>query len=404
MASRPDLTAFLVAQKIATAREVDRVGRTRGEGPLWSALLGAGVVDAGRLFSTLRDQSKVPVATDKQLANAGAAADSLSKHLGKEDALRLGLLPLELSADGRRVQVGMVDPTDEATLRELARAAGFQSAKVFLVERTSLEAAIERAYAPRRSREARATVEPAAKIGQRSELEAAERLERVLVQASLGLAAVLESELIQGQPQRATATEAARLAREVARELGHDRRKVSLVGLAALLVQLDRVRRARRGDDEHGLLDQVSAEIGWAGGGDDGLLAIARALTAQAAGFGRGASSRSTKGGGSLQHVVQVVSDYLALGSDGESIDIEAAGQLLRASSAGPEVVAALVRVVSRELAERTPAMATPFSDAGEPLTQLRNALPRPEASASDRTQVVPIPKHSRSTDPSAEG
>jgi len=207
--------------------------------------------------------------------------------------------------------------------------------------------------------------------------------------------------------------EAARLAREVARELSYDASRVAIAGLAALLVQLDRVRRQCRADDERTLLDQVGAEIGWAGGGDDGLLAIVRALTAQSAGFGRGLSPQPKKAGGTVQHVVQVVSDYLALSSNGEAVDLEAAGQLLRASSAGPEVVAALVRVVSRELAERTPAMATQLPESAEPLTQVRNTTPRSAssaasasttASATERTQVVPLSNLSRSNDPSQEG
>jgi hypothetical protein len=399
MPSRPDLPALLVAHQIASSRDVERVVRARGEEPIWRAILDAGVVTSQRLFELLRDAGGLPVPTDKALLGAHSAAQ-LSRILSKDEALRRGMLAFDLSADGRRAQIAMVDPTDEPALREVARAASLQAAKVFVVERGTLLAAIERAYSARARRQTgQNSVEPAAKGGgQRSEAEASERVERVLVQASLALGAALERELAGQGGLRTSAIEAARLAREIARELGYDRRRVALVGLAALLVQLDVVQRARRSEGERPLAEQLSAEVGWAGGGEDGLLAISRALAAQAAGFGK------QPPGGALQRIVQVVVELLALGGpEGESIDLDAAEQLLRASTGGGPAIDALMRILRRELAERTPAAATVLpevaetaaesGDGGEGLTRVRTAPRDPRLDHEDRTKLVSLSK-----------
>jgi len=176
-------------------------------------------------------------------------------------------------------------------------------------------------------------------------------------------------------------------------------------------VQLDALRRARRGADEATLFD----ELGWAAGGDDGLLGIARALTAESAGFSRPASASPT------QRIVQAVTDYLALvsaGGDDATLGqsgLEATEQLLRTSSAGAPVIDALLRVLRRDQAERTPALATALPEAGDgqsAITTVRAAVPRPRAVAAggarvapeDRTQVVPMPGLAQVDEPSHDG
>ncbi len=398
MASRPGLAALIVAHKLAGAREVDRVMRGRGDVPLWRALIDEQIVTGQQLFELLRDHAQFPVVGEKALASP-APVEQLVRIVPREDALRKGILPLEVSGDGKRVQFAMIDPTDEAPLRELAKGAALQAAKVSLIEVGALASAVERVYQPRPTKEPRATVEPAGKVGHRSELEAAERLERVLVQAATALGGLLELELVRGSSVAGTARsrEASRLAREVARELGLDRRRVALAGVTAMLVQLDATRRARRGEDGSTLFDLVGDEVGWAGGGEDGLLGLARSLTSQAAGFGRQVPANV------LQRVVQSVADFLALGGpDGDSIDLGTAEQLLRASSAGSQVVDALMRILHRDAAERTPAAATELPEAQEPKTNVAAAKRRVEAvDPEDRTRLVSIP-HGR--DPQRDG
>ncbi len=383
MSQRPDLASLVVARKLATAQKVERAHEHDDE-PLWRGLIADKLLSASAIFALLRDHGKIPVVPVALLASH-PPRELLEPILPKHDALRTGLLPLELSADGRRVQVAMVDPTDDATLRALAQSAGFKSAKVFLVEHADFTAAVERAYA----RPARDSIEPAGKVGQRSELEASERLEQVLVQATTSLGAALERELGRGL-ELPSPTKAARLAREVARELGHDRRRVALAGVAAQLVQLDELRRARPSEEcSPSLFD----DLGWAAGGDDGLLGISRALSAQAAGFAR------PQHAGATQRIVQSVIDYLGLASaerqGGDTASLDATVQLLRTSSAGAPVMDALLRVLRRELADRTAATSLPAADSV--VTTPRATAPRffedpPQKPRDDRTQLVQLP------------
>jgi hypothetical protein len=90
---------------------------------------------------------------------------------------------------------------------------------------------------------------------------------------------------------------------------------------------------------------------------------------------------------------VQAVTEFLALGGpDSEPIDLDAAEQLLRASTVGAPVVEAMMRILRRDQRERTPAIATslPESEGGEDVTMVqlseRQGL-RPE----DRTQRVSV-------------
>ncbi|MEO6951968.1 MAG: hypothetical protein ABI321_09160 [Polyangia bacterium] len=381
MSQRPDLASLVVAKKLANLRQVERA-REHEDEPLWRGLIADKVLSISSLFALLRDHSKVPVVPAAMLASH-PPLELLEPILRKRDALLFGMLPLELSADGRRVQMAMVDPTDSKTLRGLAQSAGFESAKVFLVEHAELVAAVERAYAA----PVRDSVEPAGKVGQRSEQESSDRLEQVLVQATLGLGSALERELGRGL-DLPSPLEAARLAREVARELGHDRRRVALAGVAAQLVQLDELQRARSSEESS---PSLFDELGWAAGGDDGLLGIARALTAQAAGFQR------PQHAGATQRVVQAVIDYLGLvGAErGESAGVDATVQLLRTSSTGAPVMDALLRVLRREMAEHMPAAATLLPRPDSVVTTPRASVPRFDAErplVDERTQLVKLP------------
>jgi len=146
MPSRPDLAALLVEHKVAGVRAVDRVIRARGEVPVWRAIVDGGVASEAQVFELLRDHAKFPVATAKVLLASPPSMEALTRLLPKDAALARGILPFEIEADGARAQIAMVDPTDEQTLRDLARTCSLKQAKVYLAERATLSSAVERAY------------------------------------------------------------------------------------------------------------------------------------------------------------------------------------------------------------------------------------------------------------------
>ncbi|HZS36523.1 MAG TPA: hypothetical protein VFF06_06845, partial [Polyangia bacterium] len=185
-------------------------------------------------------------------------------------------------------------------------------------------------------------------------LRAEERLSHALVQAVESLAIELENRvhgMHGGEGSRigrpGLAAEMARLTRRVARQLGLGRRASEEIGVAAQLYAVDRLLRAIDG----GQAPERFGELGWPGAGEGGLVPVLRALTAAAAGFGRGAGATPPLGA----RIVGVVSDYLELGAAGGETDLGTVSQLLRASSAGAPVVDALLRVLEVERGDVTP-------------------------------------------------
>jgi hypothetical protein len=419
MHPRKDLGSILLEENVVSARDLERVERERaGAGhPLWAALLAAGLTSEDELYFLLAKRGSIPLISDDKLARL-TLPDAVAGGLGQAEAMSAGLLPVELSPDGQRANVAMVDPYDQEALDELRVRLGLTDVRPLLARHGALMAAISRCLqdaavggAPfdddktgtvQLGKPATVEIDPKLQqeiarlpVGARradpltpmprlrtrprprppealppsdaaatSPLEAAERLCQVLLQVTELLAGALEVRL-QLPPgaaprRRGVAVEMGRLAREVARQLGQPRRLVDEIGLAAQLYALDRLMRDAEGDDAPDLF----AELGWPAGGEGGLMPTLRALTAASSGFQRAAGPLPVGA-----KVVGVIADYLELGVDsGEGADLGTVSQLLRASAAGPQVVDALLAVLRAQRGlsgdapgepDVTPAMAT---------------------------------------------
>jgi hypothetical protein len=292
--------------------------------------------------------------------------EALLGSLGAEAARTRGLLPLRLDEAERRLTVAMVDPLDRAVLSPLLDHVGADEARVLLARREALFDAIDRNFAatvetdPPRPQavdkvqvDLSSTVEPSgvrrlSLVSPPSVEAKALTDERALSSALLEIVEQLGLALARRLDADAPVevSERGRLARSVARELGLPRRTVEEIGLAAQLYALDR-RLGRPGAES-----ELLAELGWAAAEEGGVLSIVRALSAPAEGFER---PREPVLGA---RVVGLIEEYLELGAASggrpEGLgDLGVVSQLLRASSAGVEVVDALLRVLERDHVHR---------------------------------------------------
>jgi hypothetical protein len=98
----------------------------------------------------------------------------------------------------------------------------------------------------------------------------------------------------------------------------------------------------------------------------------------------------------------------LALGAPGSGpIDLDAAEQLIRTSSGGGPVLDAMMKILRRDLAERTPAAGTVMPEVEEAVTTLRRAMPsaaRSRLDPEDRTQQVALSQVVDEGNPTREG
>jgi hypothetical protein len=411
---RKELAGILVEEKILGARDVERVERERAGRPLWDTLLTAELTTEEELFFVLAQRFSGAVATD-DLLDQVTAPEAARRVWSREDALGAGLLPVEL--DETRATVVMVDPSDEATLQAFLARVQLEEGRALLARKSLLERAIARSYPVedrtpktppkgeakaqakveihpqlqaelqrlperalkaepltplprlkrRRSEEPHAPADP--KISPDEALKAEERLTSALLPAVEVLARELERRLLPPSTPSEGATlhhgpvcdEMARLVRRVARHLGLGRRAADEVGVAAYLYAIDRKLRHL---DAHA--SELFAELGWAAAHEEGILPVLRALTAAAEGFGRANTAAPPLGA----RIINVVEDYLEMAASGE-VDLGTVSQLLRASTAGAQVVDALLRVLESErVVDPTPAttvtatsLLQPFSD-----------------------------------------
>src|SRR5437762_9003289 len=117
MPPKKDLGSILVDEDVLDAKALERAVSGAGRRPLWSALIEAEVADAEQIFRALSARFGVPVVSDERLGEV-EVPDALKRALTRGEALAAGLLPVDLSADGQRATVVMVDPSDERTLAE----------------------------------------------------------------------------------------------------------------------------------------------------------------------------------------------------------------------------------------------------------------------------------------------
>ncbi|MGZ3408335.1 MAG: hypothetical protein ACXVAN_17920, partial [Polyangia bacterium] len=184
---------------------------------------------------------------------------------------------------------------------------------------------------------------------------------------------------------------------------GLGRRVADEIGVAAHLFALDRAMRQIEG----AAAADVFAELGWSGAGAAGLLPILRSLTAASSGFGRLAPGAQAPAIPIGARIIGAVADYQELGAAATATpDLDTVSQLLRASSAGAQVVDALLRVLESDRGDKTPATPTTLP-ATSMLREKPAAVPAdveddeeeepptppPTLSDGDKTQRKPYPK-----------
>lgn len=140
MPPRKDLGAILVDEGVLTPKDLERVRERR---PLWRGLIDADLATPEQIFRALSVRFGVPVVADERLAEA-QVPERLRRAFVRDDALAAGLLPIDLSPDGQRATVVMIDPSDEATLAEFLTRAQVPEGRALLARREPILRAIER--------------------------------------------------------------------------------------------------------------------------------------------------------------------------------------------------------------------------------------------------------------------
>jgi hypothetical protein len=471
MPPRKDLGSILVDEDVLDAKDLERVARgphnkDGARRPLWSLLVENELATADQIFRALSGRFGVPVVSDERMADV-TPPDSLKRAISRPEALAAGLFPLDLTSDGQRATVAMVDPSDDQTLAEFLTRAQVPEGRALLARKEAIVRAVERVYGettalvtplppqqrkksapsaplkvkpvtdeditgtvkldpslqaeisrlpprmsqadaltplPQRRPKRPTPIPPATEATRPVEspseaLRAEERLTRALIEAVEALSGELEARVVGGSGSGA---EMARLARRVARQLGLGRRVSDEIGVAAHLFAIDRAMRHVEGAAS----TDVFAELGWSGAGADGLLPILRSLTAASSGFGRLAPGAQAPAIPVGARIIGAVADYQELGAAATAMpDLDTVSQLLRASSAGAQVVDALLRVLESDRGDKTPATPTTLPATSmlreKPAARANDEddeeeeppTPPPTLSDSDKTHRKPYPK-----------
>lgn len=419
MPPRKDLGTILVEEDVLEQKDLERVRERR---PLWKALVDGELATPDQIFRALSARFGVPVVSDERLAEV-KVPDALKPALPPGEALLTGLLPVDLSPDGQRVTVVMVDPSDEQTLAEFLTRAGVPEGRALLGRRDAVLRAIQRCLAdptltvtplpPPRRRPSVPSMPapPAAKPVGDDDVTGTVKLDPAL-QAEISRLPPRMTQadpltpLPQKRPRRPTPTpappterpaepssssssEALRAEERLSRalietvEILAGELEARLVGNDGSSAEMARL--SRRVARQLGLGRRAAEEIGVAAQ----LFALDRELRAvegpasadvfselgwAAAGDGglvpvlqalTAASAGFSRAlpGASMPvgaRIVGAVADYLELGAaSGAAPDLDTVSQLLRASPAGAQVVDALLRVLDAERGDKTPAQPT---------------------------------------------
>lgn len=142
MPPRKDLGALLVDEDVLDPTDLERLREHR---PLWSALIEAELATADQIFRLLSTRFGVPVVSDERLGEV-QLPDTFKRTLSRTEALTAGLLPIDLSGDGQRATVVMVDPSDEATLADFLTMVRVPEGRALLGRRDTLLRAIDRCF------------------------------------------------------------------------------------------------------------------------------------------------------------------------------------------------------------------------------------------------------------------
>ncbi|HXU73450.1 MAG TPA: hypothetical protein VN947_29220 [Polyangia bacterium] len=424
MPPRKDLGAILVEEDVLDQKDLERIarGKDNARRPLWGVIVESDLATPEQIFRALSARFGVPVVSDERLAEV-APPEALKRALSRAEALIAGLFPVDLSADGQRATVVMVDPSDEQTLADFLTRAQVPEGRALLARRDAITRAIERVWG-----ETTAVVTPLPP-GRRKPAPSKSSPQVVVpisdddVTGTVKLDPSLQAELSrlpprapspddaltplpQRRPKRPTpqptAAEPTRQVETPSEALRAEERltralietiealatelEARVVGGSGAGVEMARLSRRvarqlglpRRLADEIGVAAQlfaldrqmrqiegagsadVFAELGWTAAGADGLLPILRALTAASSGFGRLAPGTQAPPVPIGARIIGAVADYQELGAAATAMsDLDAISQLLRASPAGAQVVDALLRVLESDRGDKTPATPT---------------------------------------------
>lgn len=151
MPPRKDLGAILVDEDVLDPKDLERVargpqgGREGTRRPLWLALVEADLATPEQIFRALSARFGVPVVSDERLAEV-TPPEPLKRALSRPEALVGGLFPIDLTPDGQRATVVMVDPSDEQTLAEFLTRAQVPEGRALLARREAIIRAVERVW------------------------------------------------------------------------------------------------------------------------------------------------------------------------------------------------------------------------------------------------------------------
>jgi len=150
MPPRKDLGSILVDEDVLDQKDLERVargahGKDGARRPLWMALVDAELVTTEQIFRALSARFGVPVVSDERLAEV-APPDELKRAISRAEAVAAGLFPIDLTADGQRATVVMVDPSDEQTLADFLTRARIPEGRALLARREAIARAIDRVW------------------------------------------------------------------------------------------------------------------------------------------------------------------------------------------------------------------------------------------------------------------
>src|SRR6185312_14911175 len=147
MPPRKDLGAILVEEDVLDQKDLERIarGKDNARRPLWGVIVESDLATPEQIFRALSARFGVPVVSDERLAEV-APPEALKRALSRAEALIAGLFPVDLSADGQRATVVMVDPSDEQTLADFLTRAQVPEGRALLARRDAITRAIERVW------------------------------------------------------------------------------------------------------------------------------------------------------------------------------------------------------------------------------------------------------------------
>lgn len=137
MPQRKDLADTLLEEHAVQPDALERARREceRSGRPLWAVLLDQGLCTEEQIFRSLQHRGGVSVVPADRLSGLVVPSELLAA-LPRELAVEMGVLPLERSADGRRVALAMVDPLAETPrIRAALARLGVQEVHRFLMHR-----------------------------------------------------------------------------------------------------------------------------------------------------------------------------------------------------------------------------------------------------------------------------